>query len=220
MYIPRIQSNLSPLLTSPLSLNLSPTPPLSPSPPSPSPPSPSPPSFYITVHLGALRFTFHLTLISLFETLFFWQFISKSEDSALVDLVNGYTTGIMNSCANLTVGQRAIVTDIFDLFIDPRTVDAAGALAAANRATFNHLLLRNSWLYMGGILTLFASLASAAIFKKRKVDWVGLVGENLALVTVLGLYEWMFFTTVILRYKAISIPELDKMVVDEFQMYC
>jgi len=36
----------------------------------------------------------------------------------------------------------------------------------------------------------------------------------------LGIYEWMFFSTIVLKYQAISMQELDRMVVDEFMAQC
>jgi len=217
MHIPRIQSNLAPLLISDI-------PPIAPSHRRGSPGAPpivTPPRQWIPfVHWWALRFTFHLTLISLFETLFFWHFISASEDNALVSLVQTYTQDVLNNCANLTSQQRVIIREVVDLFINQTTADEIGATALTRRGAFNDTLFRNSWLYFGGLLFLFTALAAAGHSKRYKTEWRALITENITLVTLLGLYEWMFFSTVILRYQAISMPELDRMVIDEFQMQC
>jgi hypothetical protein len=205
MYIPRISSNLAPLLLTPES-NAT---------------IASPETDTIQVaYQWALRFSFHLTLISVFETLFFWTFVSTSEDTALITLVQGYTQGVLNGCANLTQGERVVVRDLFDLFINQTLADAAGAAATAARQEYNAALIRNSWLYFGGILSVFTGIATLGATKGYKTDWRILVAENLALVTFLGLYEWMFFSTIVMRYRAISMPELDRMVVDEFQRQC
>jgi len=177
-------------------------------------------SMFIAAHLWAIRFSLHLVLISLFETIFFWQFVSKSEDAALTGLVSTYAGGVLAACRSLSPAQRVAVDDVFDLFINQTMVDTAGVFAAQTRATFNGVLLRNSWLYFGGLCTLFASLSAAAIALKRDIRWAHIVGENIALVSLLGLYEWMFFHTIIYQYEAISPAELDRMVVDEFQANC
>jgi len=155
----------------------------------------------------------HLTLISLFENLFFWHFVSKSEDAALVSLVQAYTQGALQRCGSLTEQQRAIARDVFDLIFNQTRVDAAGVTAAGLRGTYNGILLQNSWLYFGGFLALFTGIAT----RHYKSDWPVIIGENITMVTLLGLYEWMFFSTVVLRYQSISMAELDRMVVDEFQ---
>lgn len=188
---------------------------------SPSPSPSSPHSEWIPfLHSWALRFVFHLTLISLFETVFFWQFISKSEDGALIALVNHYAASTLNGCKTLTPNQRQLVTDFMDLFINQTRVDIAGSLAATSRATYNNILVRNSWLYFGGFLIVFAGLGFYGHLRGYRINWRSLLLENLALVSFLGFYEWMFFSTVVLRYQAISVPELDRMVVDEIMSAC
>lgn len=216
MYLPHVTSNLAPLLLTPSSPE-----PLHLEIPSISPlPQPVITDYVQITYQWALRFSMHLTLISLFETLFFWKFVSASEDTALISLVQGYIQGVLNSCANLTQEQRVVVRDVFDLFINQAKADAAGAAAATSRSAVNYLLFRNSWLYFGGILTIFTGITTLGVVKGYKTDWQALVTENLTLVTFLGLYEWMFFSTVVMRYLAISMPELDRMVVDEFQQQC
>jgi len=213
MFIPHITSNLAPLLTpsstEPLQLDIQTT-----------PASPDTLVYAQIAYRWILRFSIHLTLISLFETLFFWSFISKSEDTALISLIQGYTQDVLNSCANLTQEQRIVVRDVLDLFINQTKADAAAVTATTGRSAVNYLLFRNSWLYFGSILTIFTGVAVIGLVKDYKTDWRTLIAENLTLVTFLGLYEWMFFSTVVLRYQAISMPELDRMVVDEFQEQC
>jgi hypothetical protein len=159
-------------------------------------------------------------LISLFETLFFWHFVSESEDTALITLVNKYTGKILTGCANLTQGQRVLVIDFMDLFINQTRVTAAGMEAATARADFNYILFRNSWLYFGSLLILWSALAILGRIRQYTIHWKELIGENLALVIFLGLYEWMFFSTVVFPYESISVPELDRMVVNELDATC
>jgi hypothetical protein len=169
-------------------------------------------------HVWALQLSMHLVLISLFETLFFWLFVSKSEDTALTSLVNSYAGGIIDSCANMTLVQRAALINYFNALVNVTTVNAAGAVAEAGRATYNGILTRNSWLYFGGLGGIFATLAAAAA--RRRVNWRHMITENLGMVTLLGLYEWMFFRTVVYEYRSISMPELDRMVSNEFVTQC
>ena len=159
-------------------------------------------------------------LISLFETLFFWLFISRTEDAALVTLVNSYTGNLLNACQNLSVPQRTAVLDILNLFINGTATDAAGATAAADRAAFNGQLLRNSWLYFGGGLALLTATLGAALWRRLQMRWGQILAENLVLVLLLGAYEWMFFRSVVLRYQAVTPAELDRMVVDQVEAAC
>jgi hypothetical protein len=170
------------------------------------------------LHYWALRFSFHLSLISLFETIFFWNFISKSEDQALINVINGYTTGIVSSCQNLTAPDKQVIADIIALFLN-QTINAE-TNALDNRNAFNQLLVQKSWIYTGGITVMFMGLSVSNHLCKNEVNWRNLILENLTLVALLGLYELMFFSTVILKYQSISIQELDGLVINELLAAC
>lgn len=238
--IPRVASNLRPLLSHVPSLTRlhevpslsdltirAPTPELrNPQSPLhieiPSPPQQTPyrnPCGH-TALTWSLRFAVHLVLISVFETVFFWLYVSKSEDKALIGLVNTYATTVTNGCGRMTPTDRRVMSDILSALINTTAVDLAGRIATSDRTAFNDTLLRNSWFYVTGLLGLVATLTAAAKRTSRPVPWRLVIGENVALVACLGLYEWMFFHTVAFRYRAISTAELDRMVVDEFNVAC
>ena len=170
------------------------------------------------VYRYALRFSLHLTLIGLFESIFVWSFISPAEDAALVSIVNGYTQGLLNMCAVLTNEERVIVREIVDDFVNQSRIDTIGINAYASRSAWNTTLVRRSWFYVGGLGAVFVALV---VFGRRyTTKWRTLILEDLALVALLGLYEWMFFSTVVLRYQALSMPELNRLVVDEVNAQC
>ena len=180
--------------------------------------SPKRESWLPLLHYWALRFSFHLSLISLFETIFFWNFISKSEDQALINVINGYTSGIVSSCRNLTAPDKQTIAGLIALFLNQTT--AAEGIAVNHRNTFNQTLVKESWIYTGGITALFVGLSVSNHLCKNDVNWRNLILENLTLVALLGLYELMFFSTVILKYQSISIQELDGLVINELLAAC
>jgi hypothetical protein len=206
-------NSLIPPSSGPLSLN---------SPPARAqvPPSPAPISKTARIHLWTIRFTLHLLLISAFETLFFWKYVAPSEDTALTGLVNTYTSAAFSTCAQMSPTELNLTNAIFNALINTTSTLEDAKVAAASRATDNDVLYRNSWLYFGGLMTLFGFLASTAHLRRIPLHWGHILGENLALVTLLGLYEYMFFRTVAFRYRAVSADELDGMVVTEFAAAC
>jgi len=185
------------------------------------PPSPPPlkPPWTPFLYNWCLQSLFHLTLISLFETLFFWQFISVTEDGALIGLVDHYIQNTLNGCAAMTPSQRVFMTDVLNLFINQTTVVNQGAAAATQRTSYNNGLLRNSWLYFGGLAIAVVSLAGI-VKLCGPIKWRALLLDNLVLILLLGAYEWMFFSTVVLKYQAISMPELDQRVVAKIMAVC
>ena len=88
------------------------------------------------------------------------------------------------------------------------------------RNTYNQGLILNSWLYTAGIAVVFTGLSVSNHLCKNEVNWRNLILENLTLVALLGLYELMFFSTVILKYQSISIQELYGLVINELLAAC
>ncbi len=162
----------------------------------------------------------HISLIALFETVFFFQFISKSEDSGLLKTVDGYVYDVADSCrawpANVTVAVREILA----VLVSPANVTAAAAVAAAGRADYNAKLQIQSWLYFVGITSLTGVLSAVAIVKKLKFHWRRVFLENLAMVTLLGIYEFVFFRTIIYNYVSLSMPEIDEHIVTILRGMC
>ena len=183
-----------------------------------SPQQPPPRTAWLdSAHRHAIRFTMHLTLIALFETIFFWHIVAPSEDSALIGLIQSYTGGLVGTIQAATPAQRASFANFFDSIVNTTQVDAQGFAAAIDRANYNTVLTRNSWLYVIGIAGATGILSAAAPIRRLPIKWSSIIGENIALIVLLGLYEYMFFRTIIFRYRATSMEELDRMVVDQIQ---
>jgi hypothetical protein len=219
--MPRIISNLQSLLDDAGLPTIQPiTPPDISTPPDLSTPTiPNEPCISF-LHRWSLRFSVHLSLVALFETLFFWLFVSKTEDAALIKLVNSYVDGLLSQCASLNGTQRALFMDVVDLFVNQTLVQSEGATAAAGRAAFNGSLLTTSWLYVGSLITLSSTLAGSAAYRRLPIQWRQLGFENLTLILILGIYEFMFFSTVVYPYESISMPELDRMLMNEIDASC
>ena len=213
---PRILSNLQILLED---IGASPT-----TPPDPSSelstPTNTNESCLFFLHRWCLRFSVHLALIALFETLFFWLFVSRTEDAALINLVNSYIKGLLSQCSAMNGTQQVLFMDFVDLFANQTQVQAQGVAAAAGRSAFNGNLLTMSWVYVGDIGTVTGGLTGSAIYYRMPIQWRQLGLENLALILILGLYEFMFFRTIVYPYESISMPELDLMLINEINASC
>jgi len=213
--MPRILSNLQSLLPEEGS----------PSPPETAlqlitPPSP-PPNLWIPFLLRwSLRFSVHLSLVAIFETLFFWLFVSKTEDAVLIHLMNTISTKLLVKCSTLTNNQKVIFLDIVNIFVNQTQIQGAGAEAATARADYNNGLRINSWLYVGGLVSLVAGLSATVHLKRVEIHWRQLWLENLALIMTLGLYEFMFFSTVVYPYESISLPELEQGLLTNIDAVC
>jgi hypothetical protein len=162
----------------------------------------------------------HISLIALFETVFFFQVIAKSEDSGLLKTIDDYVDDVADSCRAWPANVTAAVRDILAVFVSPTNVTAAAVVAAAGRADYNAKLQIQSWLYFGGITSLTAVLSAVAVVKKLKFHWRRVFLENVAMVALLGIYEFAFFRTIIYNYQSLSMPEIDEHIVTILRGMC
>lgn len=110
--------------------------------------------------------------------------------------------------------------EFVNILVNQTQVQIHGAAAGADRAAFNGNLLTTSWVYVGSLVAVTGGLVGSAVYSRASIQWRQLGLENLALILILGLYEFMFFRTVVYPYQAISMPELDRMLMNEIDASC
>jgi hypothetical protein len=168
----------------------------------------------------ALRFLFHITLISIFESVFFFLYISKLEDNGINRTVGTFVNDAVSSCSNYTAVERNITNDLLSLFVNPSLIIQQGNDAYSERSVINKNLFVRSWIYVGGLAGLFSLLTIVALLRKVKIKWMKLVWENAVLVTMLAAYEYTFFSTVIFPYNPITGQEILRNAVFSLQSDC
>uniref|UniRef100_A0A6C0DI13 Uncharacterized protein n=1 Tax=viral metagenome TaxID=1070528 RepID=A0A6C0DI13_9ZZZZ len=162
----------------------------------------------------------HITLISLFETIFFFQFVSVSEDTGLKSTIDSYVNNILTTCKNWTSEQHIVINDILSVLVNVTQVDENGSIASSNRHAFNSSLHLQSWMYFVGLLSTIIVTGFLGSHASLRIAYKRILVENLIMVTLLGLYEWTFFETIIYNYENISPPEIDQFVVGQLQTTC
>jgi hypothetical protein len=162
----------------------------------------------------------HITLISLFETIFFFQFVAVSEDTGLKSTIDSYVNNILTTCQNWTSDQHIIINDILSVLVNVTQVDEKGTAASINRHAFNLSLHLQSWLYFVGLLSTIIITGFLGSRASLRIAYKRILVENLIMVTLLGLYEWTFFKTIIYNYENISTPEIDQFIVGQLQTTC
>lgn len=158
----------------------------------------------------------HLTLISMFETIFFFVYVSKTENSGILKTLDIYYEPFLTICDEWTPNFRSELLDVLEILgvANQSVVDAAGAAALAVRTEENLKLLWISLGYTAGCIVLGGGCISILVWSKREVKWRELIGEHFFFVIVLGLYEWFFFRTIIYEYNTLSTPELNQYLSD------
>jgi len=165
-------------------------------------------------------FLFHITLISLFESIFFFTYVSSLEDKGILSTIQDYVNPLLNGCSNWTSEDKVLALDILNTVLNVSTLQQDAYAATQYRADFNHTLFIRSWIYVGGLAGSTLLFTAVLFYNKSSPNWKKLLTEQLTMVLLLGLYEWIFFRTIVLPYKAISATELNQYVVNELNTIC
>jgi hypothetical protein len=167
-----------------------------------------------------LRLFFHISLISIFESIFFFFYVSTLEDDGILNVIGGFINSAVQSCLAIPSDERAFVQGILLYFVDAQQVDSKGSAAFQTRNTSNALLMNRSWYYVGGCCGMFVSTAVYAKCRHKTIYWRKIILENAAMILLLALYEYMFFTTIIKPYTPITGDEIAQRAVYQLNSSC
>jgi hypothetical protein len=172
-----------------------------------------------TVEL-VIKLLLHITLISVFETLFYFLYVSSLENNGIIKTVGTFIDGAATGCKNMSSIEIEVVNDILGSFLNATEIVSAGNLEATERATYNKSISNQAWYYVGAVSALFG--AAIVYVRVRKIDiaWKVVILENVAMVCLLALYELMFFDTIIYPYEPISTKEIGRNAIQELQQQC
>ena len=175
---------------------------------------------YDNVVTYILQFLFHICLISIFETLFFFHYVSALEDNGIVKTIDSFSNGIVESCSNMTTIEKDILNKYLSSYINASTIKRIGSTMYSTRYSKNYALMIHSWIYVLAISCIFIACYTFAYFKKRKINLNAVFLENIGFVTMLSLYELLFFSTIILPYTPISSQEILMNTVIQLEDQC
>ena len=190
------------------------------SPPLVLPPVPLQKSLKIKIAKRAISFLFHILLISIFETLFFFLFISKSEDTGIQTTINGYVQGVVSQCSAWSKNESAVISDILALFLNASNVLSDASRAGETRRFYNLMLQVQAWVYVLILMLIFTITALMYSIRDVPIKWKSVILDNVCMILLLGLYEYFFFRTIIYRYQSLSDSELDGNIVRQLQTQC
>lgn len=167
-----------------------------------------------------IGFLFHLVLISVFEVIFFNYYIIQYENNAIILLVNQLVTPIINSCNTLSPINKILVDDFIDIFVNETTINS-NALSDYNiRQEFNQTLYTKSIYYCLGVISVFFVSLISNIYFKQKIDFLLVILDNIVMISILGIYEYIFFSNIIFKYMTISPNELIKIIMGNLLQSC
>ena len=167
-----------------------------------------------------IKLLLHITLISIFETLFYFLYVSSLENNGIENAINTFINGAIEDCYNMTVEQIDVVDNILETYINVSEVIQKGKTEELARYKYNNHISNIAWGYVSGLSGIFVILSVYARMRKITINWKNVVLENFAMVILLGLYELLFFNTIVHKYLPISTEELAQDAVKKLQTSC
>jgi len=156
-----------------------------------------------------MLFFFHLLLISLFELIFFFGFVVKYENIAIVQLITQITDTSINSCNLLNPEDKSIVNYFLNNLLNSSQLLINADISSDSRSIFNKNLLALGITYFIILLSinLFLYLLNY-FYLKKKINYKGIMIDNCIMIIFLGLYEYLFFSFIVFKYQTATSDEL------------
>ena len=167
-----------------------------------------------TAVIFVIKGSLHILFISAFESLFYFLYISQSENEGIINTINTYYSPLINSCKSWNNITKDIIGELLILEVNKTQIDKEGSKAFEERSQFNNGLLHLSIGYSGVCFIVLVLMCVIVYLKKIKIEWKKLLLEHLLFVFVLALYEYFFYITIIYKYTTVSTAEINKYIVD------
>lgn len=168
------------------------------------------------VYLFLIKSAIHIFLISVFETIFFFKYVSITENQGILKTINTYYQPIISNCSSWTPSQKEFIEYLLTQDLNYTEVEQSGLESEILRQKYNRNLLWESLSASGICLGIVCLGAGWMAWKKVPVRWFVVFGENLSMVILLGLYEYIFFQYIIYNYDTLSTPELNAYLLKGF----
>lgn len=157
---------------------------------------------------------FHIFLMSVFEIFFYFFFIVEIEKELFLDKLMTYNEQIKdNYYANVSPEHQLAITQLINNAFDETMMTEIkqnyDADMQKQKQLFNVLL--NKAIILSSIVGTIFFLTVIYGRKDIKVNWV--LFENILLFFFLGLYEYIFFNMIILKYTPITDGEIQYLFV-------
>jgi len=167
-----------------------------------------------------LSFTFHLLLISTFELIFFNYYIIQYENNAVISLSNQLIGPFISSCNGLNNISKIIVNDFINLFVNETIIDNNANSDKNFRDINNKSISQLSITYYIGVICVFFFILLINLFLKRKIDFVMILIDNIIMISILGIYEYIFFNNIVFKYLTLGPNELIKNIMNNILNAC
>ena len=167
--------------------------------------------------IGKIFYYFlHLTLIAMFETIFYFFYISGQEDNGINDNVLSLTRDLSYNCKYLPSDIRNFTVNYLQNLNDTDFI-----ISHDYRVDQNNILFGNAMNYVYSFvgITIFIGII-LLYFKEGRNKCKELIIDTLIIISILTIYEYNFFLHIIRKYSAITTSELEYYAKKEILYWC
>lgn len=166
--------------------------------------------------------TQHIFFLSIFETYFFFKYVSVMEKDAFLDKLDWYVENVQFVYTNdLTDDEQEALNDQVHDYVNthPNFIgnmyDKYKYEDDKNTEEENGLITYSLWLsgFIGTIHLIFLILG---VIHYKKIEWKWLLFENIMMIGLLAYFEYYFFINVIIDYDPISTAEINYNIMCDF----
>jgi hypothetical protein len=168
-----------------------------------------------------ILFSIHLFLISIFELIFFYNYVTKYEDNAIVNIFSDIVDSSTQSCKLLNNTDKLIINYLLNIILNETEIKGASDYNYNIRKNYNQQQLIIAIMYF--IILFFINISILLLnyyYYKKKINYKGIIIDNLIMITFLGFYELLFFSTIVFKYQTISSQELTYNIYDKVINTC
>lgn len=163
----------------------------------------------------------HIFIMIIFEIYFYFNYVIKIEKESFLDKIDDYVKEI-ESNSPLTLEQKQIIKVIFNQNSNNQLLNYLyqqyiNSLNSQKKILY-HLLIKACEM-AGAIGLILLVLLFIGLINRKKIKWNWILIENLMMFILLGVFEYVFFTNIIMHYNPITDDEVKYRVISDVYNY-
>ena len=155
-----------------------------------------------------ILFLTHIMFIAVFEIIFFFKIISNYETTSFYSLMNSIIDPLVNDINQLSYEDLTLFKYEFNQMYNLTLINEQLAISNVIKNNYNNKLFINAWIYAICLSVVACIITIIAHFKKEKINILKIITDNVVMILMLSIYEYMFFMTIILNYKFLEPNQL------------
>lgn len=158
---------------------------------------------------------FHISIMISFEIFFYFNYIIFIEKNEFIKKINQYFSELYN--VNIDENEKLAIdtffaSDSFQEFYNELYIKYKNS-ENEQKKIINNLIL-NSCLIGLAFYIIFIIVFICSFIKRKKIKWFWISFENILMFMFLGLFEYLFFTQIIMNYNPLSDDEIKYYIVN------